>query len=119
MLSFGRVDRGLRRAACGAAALAFSLVACLAFNPAQAQELETGGCVGNWHASNCVTRWAPAGDPFIRQVPPPAGPGEQARAREHYRRWADRCRPSIRQDRYGVARYHYALPGCEFGVGEY
>jgi hypothetical protein len=30
----------------------------------------------------------------------------------------DRCRPSVRQDRYGVPRYHYAARGCEFGVIE-
>jgi hypothetical protein len=81
--------------------------------------VEIGGCVGGPYASNCATIWAPAGDPFIRDVPQPIDPVEQARARGRYRRWADRCRPTIKQDQYGVPRYYYALPGCEFGIGEY
>lgn len=78
-----------------------------------------GGCAGGPHAVNCTTIWAPAGDPYIRQVPEPTDPAGRALAREHERRWADRCRPSVKQDRYGVPRYYYAMPGCEFGVGEY
>jgi Domain of unknown function (DUF6894) len=34
---------------------------------------------------------------------------------ERERDWIARCRPVIRQDRYGVGRYHYSAPGCEFG----
>jgi hypothetical protein len=26
-----------------------------------------------------------------------------------------RCRPTFRQDKYGMPRYVYAAPGCEFG----
>ncbi len=74
-----------------------------------------GGCVGG----NCTALWGPAGDPYFRHVPRSSDPAERARARERGRRWADRCRPSIKQDRYGVPRYSYAMPGCEFGVGEY
>lgn len=87
--------------------------------PAHAQEIKTGGCIGGWHAFNCVTLWAPAGDPFIRKVPQPTDPAEQARAEERDRRWVQRCHPVIKQDRYGVPRYHYAMPGCEFGDGEF
>ena len=88
-------------------------------NSAQAQEIESGGCVATANAFGCATRWAPYGDPYIRLVPPPADAAARARARERERRWVARCRPVIRQDRYGVPRYHYAMPGCEFGVGEY
>lgn len=87
--------------------------------PAQAQEIKSGGCSGSRYAFNCVTIWAPAGDPFIRQVPGPVGAAAIARARQRERHWVDRCRPVIAPDRYGVARYHYAAPGCEFGVGDY
>jgi hypothetical protein len=33
-------------------------------------------------------------------------------------KWMARCRPVLRQDKYGVARYHYSAPGCEFGKTE-
>jgi len=88
-------------------------------NSALAQEIESGGCIESWNTFNCVTRWAPDGDPFIRSVPQPTEPAERARARERDRRWVDRCHPHITPDRYGVGRYHYAMPGCEFGVGTY
>lgn len=32
--------------------------------------------------------------------------------------WEERCKPVIKKDRYGVRRYSYAKPGCEFGAGE-
>lgn len=85
---------------------------------AQPQGLRTTGCVGSWRSFSCVTRWGRAGDPFVRLVPQPVDAAEQARAVERDRRWVSRCRPVITQDRYGVARYHYAMPGCEFGIGE-
>jgi hypothetical protein len=86
---------------------------------AQAQDVGSTSCLGDWTSFSCVTRWGPASDPYIRLVPPPADAAATARALRRERGWADRCRPYIRQDRYGVARYHYAAPGCEFGVGEY
>ena len=103
----------------GAAFALSVLVSAAAPSQARAQELESGGCVGGVYAYNCVNRWGPAGDPFIRIVPPPADAAERAIANERERRWADRCRPVIKQDRYGVGRYHYAMPGCEFGIGGY
>lgn len=102
-----------------AAAFALSVMTSAAPSVAHAQEVMNGGCIGGWRSYNCVTRWAPAGDPFIRSVPQPTDAAEGTRAKERDRRWVDRCRPYVKQDRYGVARYHYAMPGCEFGVGEY
>jgi hypothetical protein len=86
---------------------------------AQAQTVGSSSCLGSWYSFNCVNQWAPTGDPFIRMVPPPADAAAKASALHHERRWVDRCRPVIRQDRYGIARYRYAAPGCEFGIGEY
>lgn len=89
------------------------------FTSAQAQEMINGGCIGGRDSFNCVSRWAPAGDPNIRPVPQPDTQAARARAKARERRWVDRCQPVIKQDRYGVPRYHYAMPGCEFGVGEF
>jgi hypothetical protein len=85
---------------------------------ANAQQVKTTGCIGTFFSVNCVTRWAPAGDPYLRYVPPPADAAAAARLQERERHWANRCRPVLAPDRYGVARYRYAAPGCEFGVGE-
>jgi hypothetical protein len=86
---------------------------------AHAGGIVTSGCVETWRAFNCATRWAPALDPFVRIVPQPIGEAERAQAIERDHRWLARCRPIVAQDSYGVARYHYAASGCEFGVGGY
>ena len=122
MLTFGcaRTHHASRSAAFVGAAFALAVsMSVVTFTSTWAQDVETGGCVGTWHSFNCVTRWGPDGDPFVRSVPQPSDTAEKARAAARERRWVDRCRPVITQDRYGVARYHYAMPGCEFGVGEY
>jgi hypothetical protein len=85
---------------------------------AYADTLAVGGCVGGQGAVNCVVRVGPAGDPYVRTVPQPVGEEAKGQLSERDRRWMDRCRPVITQDRYGVPRYHYAAPGCEFGVIE-
>lgn len=77
-----------------------------------------GGCVRTYRSFNCAVRWGPATDPFIRTVPQPADKLEKDRAAERDQKWQERCRPIIMQDRYGVPRYRYFAPGCEFGVIE-
>jgi len=100
-------------------AMALLLGMILLSPPARAQEVRIDGCVGTWFSSNCVTRWGPANDPFIRLVPQTLDSAQRARMRERDRRWAARCHPAIRQDRYGVSRYVYTMPGCEFGVSAF
>lgn len=85
---------------------------------AHAALVESTSCLDTWDAFSCVTLDARAGNPFIRRVPQPSDEAELARAKARDKKWLARCRPVIAQDRYGVARYHYAEPGCEFGVGE-
>jgi hypothetical protein len=80
--------------------------------------LRIDSCFGGWIASQCVTRWAPTGDPYIRTVPQPQTEEEKARAAERDHKWLQRCRPVIAQDRYGVPRYRYAAAGCDLGVIE-
>ena len=85
---------------------------------AYADGIAVGGCVGSKGGLSCVARWGEAGDPYIRTVPPPADDVERARSAERDRKWEARCHPGIVQDRYGVARYQYAAPGCDFGIIE-
>ncbi len=73
-------------------------------------------CISTWQGFDCVTRWGPPRDPTVRLVPEP-GEEEKARMTAHDRRWLARCRPVVKYDHNGVARYHYSAPGCEFGVG--
>jgi hypothetical protein len=108
-----------RLRALAGAVLALPLIILASVHPAQAKGIRLDSCVGSWHASGCATIWAPLEDPNIRKVPQPGNDAERARAIEQDRRWVARCRPTLRQDRYGVPRYQYARPGCEFGVGEF
>ena len=50
-------------------------------------------------------------------VPDAIGEAEKTRMAERDHRWLARCRPLVQRDRYGVARYYYGAPGCEFGIG--
>lgn len=67
---------------------------------------------------SCVTIDGGAVDPYVRYVPEPFSDADRARQAERDREWVARCRPIIVQDGYGVPRYHYAAPGCEFGVSK-
>jgi hypothetical protein len=116
---FARAKRPARSASAIRAALAASVVFwCAGLASAHAQVVISGGCLGSRYSINCTTHWAPAGDPYVRLVPQPLGVAAIARAKARERRWVDRCRPTLAPDRYGVSRYRYVLPGCEFGVGE-
>lgn len=85
--------------------------------PAYAGNAIDLGCVGNFMQSfNCAGQWSAAGDPYVRAVPDVVGDEQQARAAARDRQWMVRCNPVVEHDRYGVARYHYSAPGCEFGL---
>jgi hypothetical protein len=83
---------------------------------AQAGRIRTTNCVGGWwwHTS-CTTQWGEASDPYVRTLPAARSTAEDAELAERDRRWVGHCRPVLRQDRYGVERYQYAVPGCEYG----
>ena len=88
------------------------------WSAAYADGIAVGGCVGGGGSLNCVVRWGDAGDPYIRMVPPAADERSETPRGQRDHKWVARCRPKIAQDRYGVPRYQYAAPGCEFGVIE-
>jgi len=102
----------------GAAAMLSLIILATIVSAAYADGVLLGGCVGGGGAANCVVRWGEAGDPYIRLVPQPTDELEKKRSAERDHKWEERCRPTIAQDRYGVPRYQYAAPGCEFGVIE-
>jgi hypothetical protein len=99
----------------GVVALAL-LGAAVSFEPAHGQEggMVVLNCVGSGFAISCVKRWGSRPDPYVRRLVP-RDPQEEAESAERERKWAARCRPVMKQDRYGVSRYEYAAQGCEFG----
>jgi hypothetical protein len=119
ILNRAKAVLALRRALCAGAALMLPAITLVPATPAYADKLIVSGCAGLlWRTHSCVMRMGPAGDPYVRLVPAPESQDGQARSAERDRRWQDRCRPVIVQDRYGVPRYQYAARGCEFGVIE-
>lgn len=86
--------------------------------PAFAGYMETTNCVGRWAMFSCTTIGKAAVDAYVRHVPEPFSDADKARETERDRKWVARCRPIIVQDGYGVPRYRYAAPGCEFGVNK-
>jgi hypothetical protein len=88
----------------------------LTLAPAQADDTSGTSCVGTFGSQNCVTIWrGGVTDPYVRDLAP-LTQQEIAEGRERDQRWRERCRPSVERDHYGVARYVYSRPGCEFGA---
>ncbi len=119
-MPFGRPLNAFRRVAACTATMA--AIASLHAAPAQAGSVYTTWCSGSWGrgygSGNCVEIEGPLTNPYVIEVPPPKGDKEIAEAAERQRLWLARCKPVIRQDHYGVRRYHYAVPDCEYGKYE-
>jgi hypothetical protein len=107
------------RAFVSLAALSVVGLACMpASASAQGQRFTdtvTGSCVFSYGAAHCVRqyRYNDSGNSGIKHYVEPVE--EIAEAREREKVWEARCRPTLRQDYYGVNRYVYAAPGCEYG----
>jgi hypothetical protein len=80
--------------------------------PASASDIDVTNCIRSSGEFSCVERWDSTGDPSTRRLPDPQ---EEAESAERERQWAARCHPVVKQDQYGVGRYQYSAPGCEFG----
>ncbi len=72
-------------------------------------------CVGGYSSAACSTNWRYRDDYGVTPARIAPDPHEEAAALERDRKWVARCRPVVRADRFGVNRYVYAAPGCEFG----
>jgi hypothetical protein len=83
--------------------------------PAYAGSVIDLSCVAGGRNFNCVAQFATAGDPYVRVVPQALDESQKAEVAARDRKWVVHCRPEVRHDSFGVARYHYAAPGCEFG----
>jgi hypothetical protein len=110
---------GWRRALIIIAALAVLeiggvLVAFTAF----ADSIMGTSCVFSGGLVNCVRQWRGSHGATDSERLQGQDKRAQAEAIERERKWVARCKPVIRQDQYGVSRYHYAKPGCEFGKHE-
>jgi hypothetical protein len=89
----------------------------LSLSAGHADGMVVGGCIGLRHSINCVARWGAYSDPYVRLVTP-STEADKALSAEREHKWQARCRPAVFQDHYGVPRYEYAAPGCEFGIIE-
>ena len=99
------------------AALAL-LVLSMMSAPARSQPegISAFNCYGTRNMESCVhTQRKGPFNPHLISVPGPQADEDRAAAEARDRRWVARCRPLIRQDRYGMPRYSYSAPGCEFG----
>jgi len=73
-------------------------------------------CVGAGRSVTCVESWRTSDDEAnVKRLAPRLTDEEMAEFARRDRLWLARCRPVVRADEYGVNRYYYAAPGCEFG----
>ena len=101
----------------GSAAFALvSLSLAVVPSPTRAESMINDNCVGTRGLQSCVTMFRkPNPNPYIIRVPTPISEQEMADHRQRDKLWEERCKPTIRQDEFGVQRYVYAARGCEFG----
>jgi hypothetical protein len=57
-------------------------------------------------------------NPYVIHVPPTQSTEDSTATNERERLWRARCRPVVTQDKYGVSRYAYSAPGCDYGKTE-
>ncbi len=76
------------------------------------------GSARSYSDGGCVETRRELVNPYLIHMPQPQTEQDVADAATRERLWQARCRPVIRQDQYGVRRYHYAAPGCEYGKYE-
>jgi hypothetical protein len=68
-------------------------------------------CYSSFNTDTCIETFHNGRlNPHVIAVPET---DEAGQARD--RRWFERCNPIVRQDRYGMPRYTYSAPGCEYG----
>ena len=100
-------------------ALVITATAMLIAPSAQAGGIAVDDCIGSRYGVSCVHTWRSGNsNPYIIKVPQPESEAEIADAKERDRLWRNHCHPIVKQDVYGVSRYSYSAPGCEYGKFE-
>jgi hypothetical protein len=77
-----------------------------------------GGSSSGYGDGGCVYTRRELVNPYVIHMPQLQNEQDITDAAARDRLWQARCRPVIRQDQFGVRRYHYAAPGCEYGKYE-
>lgn len=96
---------------------AATVLSAVTLTPAWAGSVVNLNCVAGAKSFNCVAQIATAGDPYIRAVPEALGEMQKGQIVARDRKWVAHCHPVAERDSFGVARYRYAAPGCEYGLG--
>jgi hypothetical protein len=97
------------------AAVAASVVVVGALaTPVQAQQTTTQTCKRNFvgGGETCTTTVQNGTGQAPQKITRQEAIDETARIAK----WEEVCKPRISRDRYGVARYSYAQPDCEYGL---
>ena len=102
----------------GATVILAAALSAASLTAAKAADVFVGGCVGGYTDDNCASRWAPAVDPYVREIPEPIDAAEKGHREARDHKWLARCRPVVEHDRLGVRQYRYSAPGCAFGISE-
>jgi Domain of unknown function (DUF6894) len=83
----------------------------------QAAAGESISCIHTRGSVTCVARFGyPNSIAQILHVEAPDQPSDKTDKAARDSKWIARCHPVLRSDKYGVTRYHYSAPGCEFGA---
>lgn len=94
------------------AALGLGLIALsLAMAKAKAGDSMSLSCVGGGGAVSCTVTRGGFGPAHVIKVSPATDPDSERRDRQ----WWKLCSPKVVLDRFGVRRYAYTKPGCEYG----
>jgi Domain of unknown function (DUF6894) len=85
----------------------------------QAAAQNSISCIHSGRSVTCVASSGyPNGIAKILRIEASDQPGDEANRAEREQKWIARCHPVRRPDKYGMTRYHYSAPGCEFGATE-
>jgi hypothetical protein len=99
----------------GLAAVAATLIS-LSSSAQAWSGIGSGDCLFTQWGVSCTHAWRRGfSDPHIISVPAARSEEEIADFNLRDRLWRTRCKPVVKQDADGIARYSYSAPGCDYG----
>ena len=99
-------------------AVALIVAVLFATKPARADVLSLPGSNSGWSVCGYgVCQWGDGSlpDPHIIHVPQPTSAADIEAQQRRIKEWEVECGVKYVRDQYGVMRYTYNAPGCEFG----